>query len=244
MRQIRLYVDTPLADVTDVALPADAAGHAVRVLRLGAGDAVTLFNGDGRNYAAMLTDVHGKQATARIQSSQSADNEPPWPLTLAQCLARGDKMDLVVQKATELGASRIVPLVSERSEVRLDAQRAAKRVEHWRAIAIAACEQCGRARIPHIDVPQPLDSWLDGLADTAGLHLALLPDAVQRVRDLVMPAAGATLVIGPEGGLGKQDINALLRAQFTGLSLGPRILRTETAGLATLSALLACHGDG
>lgn len=244
MRQIRLYVDTPLAGVTTLTLPTAAARHAVRVLRLACGHPLTLFNGDGCDYFGTLDRIEGKIVHVTLHDRCIVTNEPPWPLTLAQCLARGDKMDLIVQKSTELGVTHIVPLTSERSEVRLDASRADKRLRHWMAVAVAACEQCGRARLPHIDPPQTLKNWLATLDADEALRLALLPGSQQHVRQLQMPAAGALLVIGPEGGLGERDTSALVSAGFTGLSLGPRILRTETAGLAALAAIQACHGDG
>jgi 16S rRNA (uracil1498-N3)-methyltransferase len=181
----------------------------------------------------------------RVHARHALGNESPLQLTLAQGVARGEKMDLIVQKATELGVVRIVPLLTERSEVKLDAARAEKRLAHWRAVAASACEQSGRARLPEIAPTQPLASWLAGLAgDHSSLRLALLPEAARSSRDLRFAAAGVLLVVGPEGGLGERDIEALTTAGFDGLRLGPRILRTETAGLAALAALQALHGDG
>ncbi|HET7664121.1 MAG TPA: 16S rRNA (uracil(1498)-N(3))-methyltransferase [Rhodanobacteraceae bacterium] len=243
MRQIRLYVDMPLAGVSELTLPAAVARHAVRVLRLAVGQAVTLFNGDGCDYAGGIEGVEGNTVKVRLHERRELANESPWPLTLVQCLAKGDKMDLVVQKATELGVSCIVPVLSERSEVRLDAARADKRLKHWQAIVASACEQCGRARLPVIETPQPLAQWLKHSGSSAALRLALMPGEEKRVRDLIMPDDGAILVVGPEGGLGERDIAALTSADFSGLALGPRILRTETAGLAALAAIQACHGD-
>lgn len=243
MRQIRLYVDVPLAGVAELVLPDAAARHATRVLRLTAGHPLVLFNGDGNDYDATLQDVAGKSVGVRVLGHRVVAREAPWPLTLAQCLARGDKMDLVVQKATELGVTRIVPLLSERSGVRLDAARADKRLRHWQGVAAAACEQCGRARLPQVDAPRSLDAWLAGLPASSGLRLALLPGSARRVRELTMPADGAMLVVGPEGGLGDRDVAALTAGGFDGLSLGPRILRTETAGMAALAAIQVCHGD-
>jgi 16S rRNA (uracil1498-N3)-methyltransferase len=152
-------------------------------------------------------------------------------------------MDLIVQKATELGVSAIVPLVTERSEVKLDGDRAAKRLAHWRAVVASACEQSGRAVVPPVIAPQPLVAWLDSLANDGALRLALLPEGTQRPRELSPAAAGALLVVGPEGGLGERDVAALETHGFRGLQLGPRILRTETAGLAAIAALQALHGD-
>jgi 16S rRNA (uracil1498-N3)-methyltransferase len=211
MRRIRLHVDLPLAKGATLDLPMAAAEHAIRVLRLREGDAVTLFNGDGHDYQGHLDTCNRTRARVFLESVAAVDRESSLPLVLAQAIARGEKMDWVVQKATELGVTGIVPLNSERSEVRLDARRADKRHKHWQAVAVSACEQSGRARVPWID-PSPSTS-------------------------------GAILAIGPEGGWGDRDLAALHAAKFTGLNLGPRVLRTETAGPAALAALQALHGD-
>ncbi|CAM5314266.1 16S rRNA (uracil(1498)-N(3))-methyltransferase [Rhodanobacter lindaniclasticus] len=243
MRAIRLHADLPLAVGGEFTLPADAAEHAARVLRLPEGAALVLFNGDGCDYAATIGTIDKRAVRVQVTACRPVHNESPLPLWLAQGIARGDKMDLIVQKATELGVAGIVPLVTERSEVRLDAARAAKRVAHWQSVATSACEQSGRARIPQVLPIQTLAGWLDALPDDGALRLALLPQAAQTIGELRFGTAGGVLVIGPEGGLGEADIRALTQHGFAGLRLGPRILRTETAGLAALSALQACHGD-
>lgn len=243
MRQIRIHIAQALRVDTEVALSRSAIEHVGRVLRLRSGDALTLFNGDGSDYAAQLTEVTRNSVRAQVNSAVALDNESHLSLTLAQGIARGDKMDWVVQKATELGVTRIVPLHSERSEVRLDDHRAARRIEHWRAVAISACEQCGRARIPAIDPVTSVTSWCDGLDDDNALRVALLPGASQRVHDLTATEAGVILVVGPEGGLGERDMTTLTAAGFGGINLGPRILRSETAGLVALAALQTAFGD-
>ncbi|WP_049623410.1 16S rRNA (uracil(1498)-N(3))-methyltransferase [Frateuria defendens] len=243
MRTIRLHVDLPLAPGAELPLPPQAGEHVARVLRLAAGDPVTLFNGDGHDYPATLHSVGKREVMVAVEGRQAVDNESPLPLTLAQGVARGEKMDLIVQKATELGVARIAPLFTERSEVKLDAGRTEKRLAHWRAVAASACEQSGRARLPQIDAPQPLAAWLAGLADDGAHRLTLLPEGDGSARALRPGAAGALLVVGPEGGLGERDVAALRETGFQGLRLGPRILRTETAGLAALAALQALHGD-
>ena len=244
MRTIRIHAELPLQTGAELALPAQASEHVARVLRLSAGDPLTLFNGDGCDYEASIVTVGKREVIVRIASRQMPDNESPLPLTLAQGVARGDKMDLIVQKATELGVVRIVPLLTERSEVKLDVARAEKRLAHWRAVAASACEQSGRARLPVIAAALPLQTWLDGLIEDDALRLALLPEATRASRELRFAASGGVLVVGPEGGLGERDTAALRAAGFDGLRLGPRILRTETAGLAALAALQALHGDG
>ncbi|WP_158885893.1 16S rRNA (uracil(1498)-N(3))-methyltransferase [Rhodanobacter sp. L36] len=244
MRQIRIHVESALEPGTECALPTQAAEHVGRVLRLVAGDPLTLFNGDGHDYAATILTIDKRKVVVQVQSKQRIENESPLRLTLVQGIARGEKMDLIVQKATELGVTRIVPLLTERSEVRLDAARAEKRLAHWRAVAASACEQSGRARMPEILATQTLSNWVAGLAEDGALRLALLPDAAHSSRDLRFTQAGGLLVVGPEGGLGERDIELLENAGFEGLRLGPRILRTETAGLAALASLQALHGDG
>lgn len=245
MRKIRIYIDDSLTTGVEVALSTQAASHAVRVLRLCAGDALTLFNGDGHDYDAELLTATPRKAVARVLAARRMDTESPLRITLAQALARGEKMDWIIQKATELGVARIVPLITQRSEVRLDAARTDKRGVHWRAVAIGACEQSGRARLPEIDSPQLLQTWLATRShgNDAATRLALLPDGKIAPRDLGPLGQGAILAVGPEGGFGERDIAALRAADFGGLKLGPRVLRTETAGLAAIAALQALTGD-
>jgi len=243
MRNIRIHVESPLAEGVRLSLPAQAAEHVARVLRLQSGDPLTLFNGDGNDYPAVIEQCTKRDVAVQVGAAQPAGNESPLRLTLAQAVARGDKMDLIVQKATELGVARIVPLLTERSEVKLDAARAEKRLAHWRAVVASACEQSGRAYVPEVTAAQPLSAWLDQLPDDGALRLALLPGAAVAARALQFGPAGGLLVIGPEGGLGERDVQALTTCGFVGLGLGPRILRTETAGLAALAALQALHGD-
>lgn len=243
MRTTRIHIDQPLAQAAELPLPAQAAEHVVRVLRMNAGDVLTVFNGDGYDYAATLISVGKRDVMLRIDSREEVTNESPLKLTLAQGVARGEKMDLIVQKATELGVARIVPLFTERSEVKLDASRAEKRLLHWQAVAASACEQSGRVRVPEVAAAQPLQAWLESLSNDDAQRLALLPEGTLRAREVQFSASGGLLVIGPEGGLGDRDVSALRDAGFQGLRLGPRILRTETAGLAALAALQALHGD-
>ena len=225
MRTIRIHVDQPLAIGIASPLPAQAGEHVARVLRLGEGAALTLFNGDGMDYPSVIQTVGKREVVVQVQAALTVRNESPLPLTLAQ------------------GVARIVPLLTERSEVKLDAARTEKRLIHWRAVVTSACEQSGRARVPQITPALPLTSWLDALDDNGALRLALLPEGTQQARSLRFGSAGGILVVGPEGGLGERDVAALTAAGFNGLVLGPRILRTETAGLAALAALQALHGD-
>jgi 16S rRNA (uracil1498-N3)-methyltransferase len=244
MRLVRLFVDIPLRPGDQVPLPARAARHALRVLRLQAGDRVTLFNGDGRQYPARVTADDPRMPHVRVEACESPECESPLRTILLQSVARGEKMDWIIQKATELGVSRITPVVSERSEVRLDAARGARRLEHWRAVAVAACEQCGRNVVPPIDPPVVLASCMASLEDTgATARWMLHPGGSTRVRDIAAVPASMLLAVGPEGGFGDQDLTILRDSGFRELALGPRVLRTETAGIAALAALQAVCGD-
>ena len=241
MRVIRAFVEGPLAPGQRLTLPDDAAAHLVRVLRLQAGDECVLFNGDGHDYAARITAASKRGVDAEVLSARVVDNESPLRITLLQGIARGEKMDWILQKATELGIAAIVPVHSERSEVKLDGERAGKRLAHWRSVLVSACEQCGRARVPALAAPQPLREATAGLADVPR-HL-LDPEAGQAIETLASLPDACVLAVGPEGGWSPRDRELLHAAGFTGLRLGPRILRTETAGIAAIAALQAMFGD-
>ena len=244
MRQIRCYVDAPLAAGALVALPEAAVAHLVRVLRLGPGAEVWLFNGDGHDWRAQLAEVGKRGASAEVVGREdAAPVESPLRITLAQGLARGEKMDWVLQKATELGVAAIAPIVTERTEVKLDAERADKRLAHWQGVLAAACEQSGRRVLPALQAPQALASFA-AAPPPGALRLALDPEGEHTLASLpAPPPEGVVLVVGPEGGLGERDLAALRAGGFQGLRLGPRILRTETAGLAAIAALQARFGD-
>ncbi len=241
MRRIRSFVEQPLEPGHTVELTEAVRGHLTRVLRLGDGDAVTLFNGDGHDYPAVIVG-NGKQAAVQVLAREpAAAPEAGIEITLAQALARGEKMDWIIQKATEIGVARIVPVTSQRSEVRLDRERAEKRVEHWRKVAISACEQCGRARVPAIDAPRALHDM--AAAITGGTRLVLEPEGDRRLADLAQPVDRVALLVGPEGGLETHELQSLASLGWHGLRLGARVLRTETAGLVAVSALFALAGE-
>jgi 16S rRNA (uracil1498-N3)-methyltransferase len=242
MRTIRSFVDRPLAVGDVFALPEAVGNHLVRVLRLDVGDACVLFNGDGHDYAATLQSREKRGSTVQVLGRREVGNESPLRITLVQGIARGEKMDLILQKATELGVVAFAPVSTDRTEVRLDAERAEKKMAHWRGVLASACEQCGRARLPELAAPRALS---DTVAADANTHRFLLdPEATDAIADLALPAdASISLAIGPEGGFSDRD-RAMLRAGgYRGLRLGPRILRTETAGLAAIAALMAMYGD-
>jgi 16S rRNA (uracil1498-N3)-methyltransferase len=243
MRIPRVYIAQPLQTGQDALLPEQAGEHIVRVLRLERGHPLILFNGDGREYDATLSSLARRAVSAEVIAVRAVDRESPLPLTLAQGIARGEKMDWILKKATELGVARIVPIVTERTEVKLDEERAERRMLHWASVIDGACEQSGRTRLPLLDPPQRLDRWLGSLDGDTSLRLALLPDGDVVARALPTMTHGATLCVGPEGGLSENDVTLLRHTGFLGLRLGPRILRTETAGIAALAALQALQGD-
>ncbi|MFA5683470.1 MAG: 16S rRNA (uracil(1498)-N(3))-methyltransferase [Lysobacteraceae bacterium] len=244
MRTTRCHVDLPLTSGAHIDLPAATANHLLRVLRLRVGDAFALFNGDGRDYTATLVAQGRDGAQALVGEARKRDSESPLRSVLAQGVARGEKMDLILQKAVELGVSRIQPLWTERTEVRLDGPRLAKRLAHWQGVVVSACEQCGRAVLPTLDAPLTLEAFAASVRDQAALPLYLDPTATLGITQMTPPpAAGVLIAIGPEGGFSAAERARLHTAGFSGLRLGPRVLRTETAGLAALAALQARFGD-
>jgi 16S rRNA (uracil1498-N3)-methyltransferase len=241
MRLTRVYVDAPLASGMRVTLQGSAAGHLTRVLRLRVGEALTVFNGAGGEYAASIEHAHAGRVAVAIGELRAIERESPLTLTLAQGVSRGERMDLVVQKATELGASGLAPVLAERSVVRLTAQQADRRLNHWRAIAIAACEQSGRNRLPAIASPVPLKDFLR--TNDGSMRLLLSPAATATLADLPRLVSAITVLIGPEGGLAETEQEAAVAAGFKPLRLGPRVLRTETAAIAALTLLQREFGD-
>ena len=242
MRIPRLYLPNPLVPGATVALSTDAAHHVAHVLRLPVGATVCLFNGQGGEYQAILHSITKRQVYAQVLKYNPREAESPLQVTLAQGISRGERMDYTLQKAVELGITQIVPLFSERCEVRLQGERLDKRVQHWQGIVISACEQCGRNHIPPVLAPVSLQQWLPTAG--AGLRLVLDPCASHSLAQHTRPDDGnITLLIGPEGGLSDTEISQAQQAGFTSIRSGPRILRTETAGLAMLAALQTRWGD-
>lgn len=241
MRLTRCHLEQPLAVGTTAVLPEAVAQHLLRVLRLREGDACVLFNGDGHDCDARIVAVGKREARVEITARRLIESESPLRITLLQGIARGEKMDWIVQKATELGVARILPVLSERSEVRLDGERAERRLAHWREVAVSACEQSGRALLPELVSPHPL-AQVAGLRDGPGFVLD--PSAEGSARNVAATLQQAcTLAIGPEGGWSPRDLEQLRAAGFGGLRLGPRVLRTETAGIAAIAVLQALAGD-
>jgi 16S rRNA (uracil1498-N3)-methyltransferase len=241
MRLTRVYIDEALIPHSIVELPPGTASHLAKVLRVRTGDELTLFSGDGREFVGSIESVRGSRVTAAVGNCTDVDRESPFAVTLVQCVPRGDRMDFIVQKATELGVTRIVPVLSQRSVVRLDATQAESKAIHWRAVAVNACEQCGRNRLPVIEAPSALLNYLGGSTPTSP-RLVLEPEMESSAAPLDLDAA-AEIAIGPEGGFAADELDAFRIAGFARVQLGPRILRTETAAIAALTWLQTRFGD-
>lgn len=241
MRIPRIHHPGPLASGTVVVLSDSAANHLTRVLRLPPGAMLTLFNGEGGEYGAMLQEVGKRRVTVEIGEFHAHETESPLAITLAQGIAKGERMDYAIQKATELGVVQLVPLITERCNVRLSDERWEKKLQHWQAVAVSACEQCGRNRIPAIDQPLTLSAWL--AQDRNELRLTLDPQAVGGIATITERPGQVSLLVGPEGGLSETELSAAQRSGYQGIRLGPRVLRTETAGIAALAVLQARWGD-
>ena len=241
MRTIRLYSDQPLEVGEVVELETAPARHLIRVLRRRVDDPVVLFNGDGSEFAGRIISVEGKdRCSVELDSVEDPTTESPLAITLVQAIARGERMDYAIQKAVELGVTVIQPVFTERCEVRLGEKRASRRLAHWRQVSISACEQSGRVYIPEIRPPEDLDR----LEIEAALNLYLDPAATLTPGRMdISDPPRLTLVIGPEGGLSDTETAALDQAGFIGLRIGPRVLRTETAGAAAIAALQTRFGD-
>jgi 16S rRNA (uracil1498-N3)-methyltransferase len=238
----RFYCPGELAIPAQILLPEEAAHHAARVLRLREGDAIVLFNGKGGEYEARISRIDKRQVEVRILAWHDTERESPLQTVLAQALSSGEKMDYTLQKAVELGICAIQPLESERSVVRLAGERAQKRIAHWQGVVVAACEQCGRNRVPAVSPLVPLLDWLSE-QEGMGLRLMLSPTANLTLRELPRPSGPVTLLAGPEGGLSPGEAQAAEGCGFIPVRLGGRVLRTETAALAALAAMQALWGD-
>ncbi|MBI5450474.1 MAG: 16S rRNA (uracil(1498)-N(3))-methyltransferase [Gammaproteobacteria bacterium] len=242
MRTIRIYVNDTLENGRTVALGDSAATHVTRVLRLRPGDAITLFNGQGGEFPSTIAEVSKRGVTVLIGAPIDHDTESPLAITLAQGISRGERMDFCLQKATELGVSRVVPLLTQRCNVQLNGDRLERRLQHWHGILVAACEQCGRNRIPELLPVMELDQWLQQAARPAALRLVLHHRGAQPLSSH-RPAQSVELLIGPEGGLEEAEISAATSEGYIATRLGPRILRTETAAVTALAALQTLWGD-
>lgn len=240
MRIPRIYTGQALQAESTFELESGPSQHIARALRMQVGDALVLFDGRGGEYPATITSLSKKHVSVSIGPYREQDVESPLSIHLGIAVSRGERMDWVVQKATELGVTEITPLFSERTEVKLKGERADKKLRHWQQIAISACEQCGRNRVPPIQPLGGLDQWLGSVQAQRKfvLHHRSDPQA-----DAGEAPTSIALLVGPEGGLSAEEIGAAESAGFLPLRLGPRVMRTETAPLAALAILQARWGD-
>lgn len=240
MRISRFYLPQTLSPGATVRLDGDSAHYLGTVLRLKKGAELTVFNGEGGEYPALLAEAQRETASVVLGECNPREAESPLHTHLGLGISRGERMDLAIQKAVELGVAAITPLFTERCVVRLDEARADQRLRHWRRVAQSACEQCGRNRLPAIFAPMKLEDWAER---QTGLRLFLHPEGGQRLRELLPPTGPVCLLSGPEGGFAEHERKFALTAGFIALRLGPRILRTETAALAALAAIQTAWGD-
>lgn len=240
MRTPRIYTEQALRDNSSVELEASPSVHIARALRMQVGGALVLFNGQGGEYPAKITALDKKKVIATTAVCEPGVLESPLPIHLGIAISRGDRMDWVVQKATELGAVTVTPLLTERTEVKLKGERAQKKVSHWQQISISACEQSGRNLVPQINELMGLQQWLSCTEAECRLVLHHRADTVPEQQNA---PASVALLIGPEGGLSETEIAAAEQAGYQSLRLGPRVMRTETAPLAALAILQARWGD-
>ena len=243
MRLTRVFVEQPLSAGAELELGEQAAAHAVRVVRLKPNDNLTLFDGRGGQHAGTILEIRRGRVRVRVGGHDATDRETPLAITLAQGVSRGDRMDWVIQKATELGVRAIVPVLTERSVVKLDGDRARKRNVHWQEVAISACEQCGRNVVPTVLPLLDLNQYLAYARKEDELRFLLSPEGGHRLREMDKPYGRFSLLVGPEGGFEEGEVDVARSVGFTPLQLGPRVLRTETAGLAALAAMMALWGD-
>jgi len=241
----RLYFPGELEPGRACLLPPPQAHHVLRVLRLKRGAPVILFNGDGAEYAAVVVEASRTRCALDVTGREAVDREAPFAVTLAQAVSGGERMDYTLQKAVELGVAAIQPLEASRSVVRLSGDRARKRLTHWQAVAVAACEQCGRNRVPRVLPLARLDTFLAAHAARPGRERRVLlsPRSARGLRELDPPAGAIVLLAGPEGGFSPGEERAAGTAGFLPVRLGPRVLRTETAAVAALAAMQALWGD-
>lgn len=242
MRIPRIYVDLPLTEHTEFDLPDTAFQHVCKVLRCKENYALTVFNGQGGEYSATLSQVEKRHAKIKTNEFRSLNNESPIKVTVGQVLSRGERMDYAIQKAVEAGVYEIQPLLSERCEVKLNAERLDKRLQHWQQVAISAAEQSGRGIVSRILPPIPLTEWTRN--NTASLKMTLHPHAAKPFSDLPKPSAqDIAVLIGPEGGLTEEEVQFSIDQGFQTVVMGPRVVRTETAPVMILTAINLLWGD-
>jgi 16S rRNA (uracil1498-N3)-methyltransferase len=238
----RLYLPLALTEGAILELDTRSAHHLAHVLRLRRGASVRIFDGQGHEHEATVRELRRAQVTVELGSTVGGIPEPRLSITLAQGIPRGDRMDLILQKAVELGVSAMQPLWTERSQSRATGERLEKRLRHWQGVVVSACEQCGRATLPELTLPADYRTWLSGAAN--GCRLLLDPEAGRSLGNFSAPGNDAILLlVGPEGGFSAGEATLAATSGFTAVRLGPRVLRTETAALAMLAGVQALWGD-
>lgn len=238
----RLYLPLTLVEGEAPGLGERSAHHVTHVLRLRPGAAVRIFDGKGCEHEGIIREVRRTQVIVEIGKAIASLPEPSFAITLAQGIPRGDRMDLILQKAVELGVTDVQPLWTARSQTRASGERLKKRLRHWQGVVISACEQCGRATLPGLETPVEYRSWLTG-TDRHDCRILLAPEARQSLGTMQPPGKSILLLVGPEGGISAEETTLATAAGFVPMRLGPRILRTETAALAMLASLQALWGD-
>jgi 16S rRNA (uracil1498-N3)-methyltransferase len=241
MRVPRIYQPQPLAINQQLNLDEDGAAHIGKVLRMGNGEHISLFNGDGHDYLAEIVDAGKKHVTVKLLSCEANLSESPLNLHLGQVISRGDRMEFTIQKSVELGVNTITPLFSDRCGVKLNGERLEKKIQQWQKIVVSACEQSGRSQVPVVRPAMGLHDWCS--EPTSALKLNLHPRAAHGINGLDLAHTRVRLLIGPEGGLSAEEIAMTETYQFTDVLLGPRVLRTETASLTAITALQLRFGD-
>lgn len=239
----RFYCPAPLPSSNSFELPPGAAHHAARVLRVRTGDTVQIFDGCGNEREGIIGEIAGKRVVVSRMTITDINRESPLRTILAQALCSSEKMDWVIQKATELGVTVIQPLDTKRSVAKLSAERTEKRLEHWRQVAIAACEQCGRNVLPEIHPPLDIMLWLQQMKNSNSTKFILRPEGTAALHSQAEPQAGVALLVGAEGGFTQAESESALHCGFTAIRMGARVLRTETAAIAGLTALQMRWGD-
>lgn len=242
MKIPRIFLDLELGENLEICLDASQSNHIVRVLRLKEGAELIVFNGRGGQYQATITATGKRETRLLVNTFSNISAESPLDITLLQAVSKGERMDYAIQKSTELGVNRIIPIFSERSVVRIDAKRLEKKLHHWQQVVISACEQCGRNTIP--DIGNAI-SFTDAIAaDRPGKPGYILdPESRTTLTSATRPETDIHLLVGPEGGFSENEVRQALAAGYTGISLGPRILRTETAAVSIMTAMQLLWGD-
>lgn len=241
----RFHVPGPLSAGAEALLPPDTAHHAIRVLRLAPDDPVTLFDGAGGEYLGRVTTVARGEVRVLAATHRPVERESPVPVTLVQGISSGERMDYTIRKSVELGIARVVPVFTRRSVVKLAAERGERRRQHWQQLSVAACEQCGRNRVPVVEDPVDFEDWLSGVGPPVECErrLTLSPASDLALKSVSPPPKTVVLLVGPEGGLDRVEVDMARSRGFEGVRLGPRILRTETAAVAALAAIQTLWGD-